>query len=67
MTTLLKFLILVVMFVSIPVTTVIYFGATNLAGKISILSIGILLYLLSGFYYSWLSLAPAGFKDWLKH
>lgn len=67
MTTLIKFLIVVVMFGVIPVTALIYFGASNLTGKMSILSTGILLYLSLGFSYSWLSLRPANFKDWLKH
>ncbi len=67
MNTLLKFIIAVVMVAIIPVTAVIYFGATNPTGKISILTIGILLYLLLGFYHSWISIVPRSFREWLKN
>ncbi len=67
MTTLLKFLLVVFMAIVIIITAIIYLGAGSITGKISILTSGVLVYILMGFYYSWLALSPASFKDWLKH
>ncbi|QJW90265.1 hypothetical protein HNV11_13210 [Spirosoma taeanense] len=66
MIALLKFMIVVVMTGIIPVTGIIYWGATNLTGKASILSTGTLLYFSLAFCHSWLSVQPASFRDWLK-
>lgn len=67
MTNLLKFIIVVMMIAVVVVTAIIYFGAGSFTGKLSILSTGVLLFILLGFYHSWLALSPASFKDWLKH
>ena len=66
MVRLLKFLVFVVMMGVIPATGIMYWGATNLTGKVSIVSTGALLYVSLAFFYSWLSLRPKSFKDWLR-
>ena len=65
--TLLKGLITIVMMGVIPVTGILYWGATNLKGKLSIALTGLLIYVLLAFWYSWLKRRPRNFTDWLKH
>lgn len=67
MISLIKLLITAVMTGIIPVTGVIYVGATNWNGKLSILLVGLLSYVLLAFYYSWLAHRPTSLRDWLEH
>ncbi|WP_040005643.1 hypothetical protein [Fibrisoma limi] len=66
MVALLKFLLVLAMIAVTPITGIIYWGATNVTGKVSILLTGTLLYILLAFYHSWLSVHPTSFRDWLK-
>ena len=65
--TLTKWLITVVMTGVIPVTGIIYWGATNMRGKLSIAVTGLLVNVVLAFFYSWLDCRPKSFTDWLKH
>lgn len=66
-TTLIKWLITVVITGVIPVTGIIYRGATNLRGKLCIALTGLLINVLLAFWYSWLDRRPKNFTDWLRH
>lgn len=62
-----KWLIIAVMLIVIPTTGIMYWGATNLRGKLCISLTGLLIYVVLAFGYSWLSLRSKNFVDWLKH
>lgn len=47
----------------IPITGVIYLGATNLTGKLSILGTGLFVYFSLAVWYSLLTHRPAGICD----
>lgn len=65
--TLTTWLITVVMTAVIPVTGIIYWGATSLRGRLCIALTGLLIYLVLAFWYSWLDRHPKNFTDWLRH
>lgn len=65
--TLTKWLITIVMTLVIPITGIIYWGATNLKGKLCIALTGILINVGLAFWYSWLDRRPKSFTDWLRH
>jgi len=65
-TTLLKWLITVVMTLVIPMSAVVYWGATNLRGKLSIALTGLLINVVLAFWYSWLDRRPRNLRDWLR-
>ena len=65
--TLTKWLITIVMMLIIPITGIIYWGATNLKGKLCITLTGILINVGLAFWYSWLDRRPKSFTDWLRH
>ena len=52
--TLTKWLVTIVMTGVIPITGIIYWGATNLRGKLCIALTGLLVNVLLTFFYSWL-------------
>jgi len=66
-TALIKSLITMVMTVSSPITGVIYWGATNVRGKLCIVLTGLLVHLGLAFWYSWLDRRPKNISDWLGH
>lgn len=61
-----KFLLTLVMTGVLLATGIIYMGATTSRGKLSILAVGLLTYLLMGLYYSWFANRPATIRDWFK-
>lgn len=61
-----RFLLTLVMTGVLLTTGVIYAGAATARGKLSILAVGLLTYLLMGLYYSWLANRPATIRDWFK-
>lgn len=65
--TLAKWVITIVMTLLIPVTGIIYWGATNSRGKLCIVLIGVLTYTGLAFWYSWLERWPKSFADWLEN
>lgn len=65
--TLLKWLITVVMTLNLPITGIIYWGATQLTGKLSIVFTGLLVHVVLAFWYSWLNHRPKSVTDWLDH
>lgn len=67
LTILVKWLIPAVMTAVIPVSAVVYWGATNLKGKLSIALTGLLINLVLAFWYSWLDRRPKNWKDWWSH
>lgn len=67
LTTLTKWLITVVMTAVIPITGIIYWGASNLRGKLCIALTGLFINVLLAFWYSWLDRRPKNFTDWLNH
>ncbi len=66
-TTLIKWLITVVMTLVIPISAVVYWGATNLRGKLCIALTGLLINVVLAFWYSWLDRRPKNVSDWLRH
>ena len=66
-TSLIKWLITIVMTGSVPITGIVYWGATNLKGKLSIALTGLLINLGLAFWYSWLDRRPKNLSDWLSH
>ncbi len=62
-----KWLITVVMTLVIPITGIIYWGATNSRGKLCIVLTGLLINSGLAFWYSWLDRRPKSFTDWLRH
>ncbi len=66
-TTLVKWLITVAMTLVIPISAVVYWGATNLKGKLCIALTGLLINLALAFWYSWLDRRPSNLRDWLSH
>lgn len=67
LTTLTKGLITIVMTAVIPITGIIYWGATNIRGKLCIALTGLLINVVLAFWYSWLDRRPRSFTDWLRH
>ncbi|GEM_PF-4297523 len=67
LTSLGKWLISIVMTLVIPVTGIIYWGATNLRGKLCIALTGLLINIGLAFWYSWLEHRPKNFTDWLRN
>ena len=67
LTTLTKWLITVVMTAVIPITGIIYWGTTNLRGKLCIALTGLLINVLLALWYSWLDRRPKNVSDWLNH
>jgi hypothetical protein len=67
LTSLTKWLITVVMTLVNPITGFVYWGATNLRGKLCIAATGLLINIVLGFWYSWLDRRPRSFTDWLRH
>ena len=67
MARILKLLITVVATLIIPTTGVIYLGATNIIGRLSITLTGLLVYFSLAFWYSWLHHRPTSFRDWLRN
>lgn len=65
--TLTKWLITVVMTAVIPVTGIIYWGATSLRGRLCISLIGLAINVVLAFWYSWLDRRPKNVTDWLEH
>ena len=61
-----KFLLTLVMTGVLLATGAIYLGATTSRGKLAILAVGGLTYLLMGLYYSWFSRRPATLRDWFR-
>ena len=66
LTSLTKWLITVVMTLAIPITGIIYWGATNFRGKLCIVLTGLLINTGLAFWYSWLDGRPRSFTDWLR-
>ena len=60
-----KWLITIVMTSVIPVTGIIYWGATHLSGKLSIALTGLLIDVGLVLWYVWLDRHPKQFTDWL--
>ena len=67
MNRLMKLILIVVAVLIIPTTGVIYLGTTNIIGKLSITSTGLLVYLSLAFWYSWLHHRPTRFRDRLQN
>ena len=65
--TLVKWLITAIMTGVIPVTGIVYWGATTLRGKLCIALTGLLINSLLALWYSWLDRQPKNFADWLRH
>lgn len=61
--TLTKWLVTIVMTGVIPITGIIYWGATNLKGKLCIALTGLLVNVLLAFFYSWLDCRLKNFAD----
>lgn len=64
-TTLTKWLITVVMTGVVPITGIVYWGATDLRGKLSIALTGLLIDVALACWYVWLDRRPKNFIDWL--
>jgi hypothetical protein len=67
LTTLTKWVITVAMTGVIPITGIIYWGATSLRGKVCIALTGLFINVALAFWYSWLDYRPKNFTDWLRH
>lgn len=67
LTSLVKWLITVVMTLIIPVTGIVYWGAANLKGKLCITLTGVLINIGLALCYSWLDRRPKSFTDWIRH
>ena len=61
-----KLIINILIAVSMLATAVIFMGATNPTGRLSILFMGLLLVVSLAVVHSWLVLRPISFREWLS-
>ena len=62
-----KFALTFIASMVIPITGVVYVGATNLTGKLAVMGTGLFVYCSLAIWYSILHDRPTSFHDWLQH